>query len=118
MAKLSSKLRSLEGGQVAFWCPACDDPHAITVNQPGSWTWDGNVDAPTFSPSLLLRSGHYVPGHNGLSCWCTYNKEHPNAPAPFVCSICHSFVRNGMIQFLGDCTHKLAGQTVEIPDWD
>jgi hypothetical protein len=23
-----------------------------------------------------------------------------------------------MFQFLGDCYHKLAGQTVEIPDWD
>jgi hypothetical protein len=29
---------------------------------------------------------------------------------------CHSFVTNGKIQFLADCTHKLAGQTVELPD--
>ena len=32
--------------------------------------------------------------------------------------ICHSFVTDGRIQFLGDCTHKLAGQTVDLPDWE
>ena len=32
--------------------------------------------------------------------------------------VCHSFVTNGRIQYLGDCTHKLAGQTVDLPDWE
>jgi hypothetical protein len=32
--------------------------------------------------------------------------------------ICHSFITDGRIQFLGDCTHRLAGQTVPIPDWE
>jgi hypothetical protein len=31
-------------------------------------------------------------------------------------SVCHSFVTDGRIQFLGDCTHALANQTVELPD--
>jgi hypothetical protein len=31
--------------------------------------------------------------------------------------VCHSFVRDGQIQFLGDCTHALKGQTVERPEW-
>jgi hypothetical protein len=31
--------------------------------------------------------------------------------------ICHSFVTAGHIQFLSDCTHEMAGQTVEIPEW-
>jgi hypothetical protein len=30
--------------------------------------------------------------------------------------VCHSFVTDGKIQFLGDCTHALAGQTVELPE--
>ena len=30
--------------------------------------------------------------------------------------VCHSFVTDGRIQFLGDCTHDLAGHTVELPD--
>jgi len=31
-------------------------------------------------------------------------------------NICHSFIRDGKIQFLGDCTHALAGQTVDLPE--
>jgi hypothetical protein len=26
-------------------------------------------------------------------------------------------VRAGQIEFLGDCTHALKGQTVALPDW-
>lgn len=29
---------------------------------------------------------------------------------------CHSFVRNGMIEFLKDSEHHLAGKTVPLPD--
>lgn len=32
-----------------------------------------------------------------------------------VAKVCHSFVREGRIQFLGDCTHRLAGHTVDLP---
>ena len=117
MAQLSKKLRSLEECQIAFWCPACDGAHAIPVNRPGAWTWDGDVEKPTFSPSLLVQSGHYAPGHEG-ECWCTYNAEHKDDPSPCTCGVCHSVVRAGMIEFQSDCTHSLAGKTVEIPDWD
>lgn len=30
--------------------------------------------------------------------------------------ICHSFIKDGMIQFLGDCTHELKGKTVKLPE--
>lgn len=30
--------------------------------------------------------------------------------------VCHSFIRDGRIEFLSDCTHALAGQTVDLPD--
>lgn len=33
---------------------------------------------------------------------------------------CHSFIKNGQWQFLSDCAHELAGQTVPmvpLPDW-
>lgn len=32
--------------------------------------------------------------------------------------ICHSFITDGEIQFLNDCTHKLAGHTVDLLEWD
>lgn len=31
--------------------------------------------------------------------------------------ICHSFITLGRISFQGDCTHKMAGMVVDIPDW-
>lgn len=112
MSALSKVLRGLEGGQLAFWCPGCDEAHVIV---PTIWAWDGNVEAPTFSPSVLVRSGHHIDGKH--PCWCDYNREHADAPAPFKCSVCHSFVRAGRIEFLSDCTHAMAGQTVPLPPW-
>jgi hypothetical protein len=92
---LSPKLReshAADGGRwLAFWCPGCQWVHMIPVEKPNPvngacWSFDGNVDAPTFAPSLHLVGQ------------------------------CHSFVRAGRIEFLSDCAHELAGQTVDIPD--
>lgn len=120
MAALGSKLRTLDGGGIAFWCPGCDEAHQIRVGVPDrpSWTFNGNAERPTFSPSVLVRSGHFAPHFDG-HCWCTFYKENPPEPGetPFACSVCHTFVTDGRIQFLGDCTHALAGQTVDLPDW-
>lgn len=59
------------------------------------WTFNGDMERPTFSPSLVVTI-----------------KTEPKK------QICHSFVRDGKIQFLSDCFHDLAGQTVEMPDID
>jgi hypothetical protein len=98
MGRLSAKLRSLQwgdgGSAIGFWCPGCNGLHIVVVKKPtGSvWQWDGNVDVPTISPSILVSGS----GDNG---------------------VCHSFVKAGQIEFLGDCTHALKSQTVPIPDW-
>lgn len=114
------QLGNAERGEYSFQCPGCGETHVIPTKSPlhngAMWAFNGNVDLPTFTPSLLVRSGHYVPGQKSDTCWCTYNKEHPDDPAPFVCFICHSFITNGKIQFLNDCTHHLAGQTVDLPE--
>lgn len=112
-------LRTLEGGLVAFWCPGCEELHQVRVRPADSPSWDfnGDYDRPTFSPSILVRSGHFLPSHKpGDGCWCTYCAEDGADGTPgFSCKQCHSFVRDGKIQFLGDCSHSLAGQTVDIP---
>ncbi|MDP2275274.1 MAG: DUF6527 family protein [Archangium sp.] len=109
------KLNRLADGTVLYRCP-CGDTHAINAK---TWTISGTEERPTFAPSVLIRSGHHVPRDPGApeSCWCTYAKEHPEEKLPFGCYLCHSFVRDGMVQFLGDCTHPLAGQTVPLGDW-
>lgn len=91
MARLSRLLRSSEGGRITFWCPGCDSPHAINVSA-GQWTYNDDAEAPTFTPSVLVTGG----SDNG---------------------VCHSFVTDGRIQFLGDCTHALANQTVPLAEW-
>lgn len=121
MSLFGTKLRHWVGdGQegYTFWCPGCNRAHSVKTSA-GGWGFNGNGDAPTFTPSVLVRTGHYVPGHEDKKdCWCTYNAENPDDPAPFQCHTCHSFVTDGRIQFLGDCTHSLAGQTVDLPDFE
>lgn len=108
-------MRRVAGGQLMFWCPGCGSAHAVVVEGPNAWGFNGDLEHPTFSPSVLVRSGHNVPGSSG-DCWCTYEARTGEKPA-FTCGICHSFVRDGHIQFLGDCTHALAGQTAPLPTW-
>lgn len=81
------------------------------------WKFNGDYEQPTFSPSILVRSGHYAAHFKpGDSCWCTYNAEHPDPTNSlrFKCEQCHSFVTNGQIEFLTDSSHALAGQTVQL----
>lgn len=115
MGVIGKKLRGLEGGLVSFRCPGCDEFHQVRVEGEGRprWGYNGNPDAPTFTPSILVRSGHFVPGYRkGDPCWCSCDEEDP----AFHCKQCHSFVTDGQIRFLSDCSHSLAGQTVELPD--
>lgn len=89
-----------------IFCPACKNGHLFShPNFPNGlgakWEFSGSLENPTFAPSIIVRT-----------------------PAPDFYqsgkyeSTCHSFVRNGKIEFLGDCTHPLAGKTVDLPDWD
>jgi len=63
-----------------------------------------------------MRTGHYIPEHNSANCYCNWNERYPDDPIDWTCQVCHSFVTDGRIQFLGDCTHNLAGQTVDLPE--
>lgn len=101
MSTASKILRKSSDGY-GFWCPGCNRYHGVFVDsadkRPGAqWTFNGNVNNPTFRPSLLV----------------TYSDPDGSEPD----ERCHSYITDGQIQFLGDCTHALAGQTVPIPDW-
>lgn len=102
-------------GSLYFWCPGCVAAHSVNA----TWTFNGNLDRPTFSPSVLVTSGHYMREFKaGDPCWCTFDEMYPDlAPSGFKCFRCHSFVADGQIQYLGDCTHALAGQTIQLQPW-
>lgn len=115
-------LREAEGGLMMFHCPGCGHHHAIRVSEgPHScWTWNADMIKPTFSPSILVTGKDFTPkGWEDYEAWCESGypalngREFDSAP-----TVCHSFVTDGRIQFLGDCTHALAGQTVDLPAWD
>lgn len=114
---MAVKFRQTEIGW-DFRCPGCQDTHQLTS---AIWTFNGNFEAPTVRASVLVTSGHYAGRNPGSdACWCTYNAAQEakgEKRAPFECGVCHSFITDGKIQFLDDCTHALAGQTVELPDW-
>lgn len=110
MGQVSRFLRSIEGGRLGYWCQGCDMLHMVRVegDEPGpKWGYNGNPDAPTFTPSVLVQYDHWVP------------PAQPGQPAGAqtkMSEVCHTFITNGMVQFLGDCTHRFAGQTVPLPE--
>lgn len=114
--QISKKLRKTTSDLI-YWCQGCKQSHSVRIEGQHAWTFDGNFESPTFSPSVLTTSGHYISGHKpGDRCWCTYNAENPDNPAPFTCQRCHTFIKNGNVQFLNDCSHELAGQILPLPD--
>lgn len=105
---------------VEFKCPGCGHLHHMNVdpaNGRPAWSFNHDLEKPTFSPSLLVRSGHHVPGQpQPPNCApCNYKDEDGNG-WPYPCGVCHSFIREGNIEFLSDCTHELAGKTVPMGD--
>lgn len=121
MSALSKKLRLQEGGNMAFWCPGCDEAHSIRIApSPKPWAYSGNPETPTFTPSILTRGVRFTDkGNADHKAWvdggCQPLPEgYTFDNKPFVC---HSFVTDGKIKFLGDCTHELKDQTVALPDW-
>ena len=86
-------------------CPACGFEHSFYVDFEGHgkhkrsvWSFNGDYEKPTFTPSM---------GFN-------LHKQEEHHP------VCHSFLRDGVWQYLGDCTHEMANQHVPMipPDPD
>lgn len=93
---MADKLHDYGNGDLGFHCPGCGSGHSFRVSADFSlpqWMWNGSMDNPTFTPSLLINQGDTA-------------------------SRCHSYVTDGKIRFLSDCWHSLKGQQVELPDWD
>ena len=101
-----------------FKCPGCGERHTLPVGAGngdtyGRWGFNGDFESPTFTPSVLARGNKLLLDADGE--WTgEWERDADGDPIPYVC---HSFVTNGRVQFLGDCTHNLAGQTVDLPEW-
>ena len=88
-----SKLLSEDNGNIAWRCPGCDCVHNIPVEVgvkvDHKWQWNGDGEKPTISPSVFVHGSEE----------------------------CHAVITDGTIQFMGDCSHKLAGQNVPMVEF-
>lgn len=78
------------GGWIAH-CPPCGWSHLFD----NRWTFNGDVNSPTFEPSMLV---HGDPAGGPKRC--------------------HSFLRAGVWEYLSDCEHAMPNQRVPVPDYD
>jgi len=96
-----------------FFCEGCKTHHGVTTrkvnmdrltdedresyirNKKPRWSFNGDFKKPTFKPSIHI-------------------KARPRKGKEI--TICHSFVTNGEIRYLGDCRHDFKNKTVELLD--
>lgn len=88
-----------------FFCRGCGGTHQVPFdNSTGlNWSFNGNKEKPTFTPSLLNTWSANPEAKEEFKEW---RKERR----------CHLFIVDGMIQYLSDCTHELAGQTIPMEE--
>jgi hypothetical protein len=101
------KLRKTNNDTLLFYCVGCKEWHGVN----STWVFNGDFNKPTFSPSILVSGTQPVTDEEYDLLMAGKHVE----PRP---TICHSFIADGKIQYLNDCTHRLAGQTVELLDED
>ena len=88
-------------------CPGCGHCHLYDSR----WTFNGDLEKPTFTPSYVSKYRHPK----------GYSNENPVPPGwngEYVEEVCHSFLTDGKIQFLSDCTHELVNTEVELEEID
>lgn len=107
--------------QFMIFCPGCKCGHGIRVGQSDgpNWTFNGNMEKPTFSPSLLIHGGKYpeedpVTHDFARGADGQYVRGADGRLLGYKDIVCHTFIADGNIQFLGDCTHEMAGKTVPL----
>lgn len=121
-AEYLSEFLVKKDGQIAHYCPACDELHFYAVAEPfpngARWSFNGDAQNPSLTPSMLIKTGHYVdrPGWSnkpGDCAICDAGGEYGS------CGICHYFLSAGWLEYCQDSTHKLAGmrlRMVPIPE--
>lgn len=98
---MNSKIEYVEGNpdgvdQYQFYCPGCECHHSFwhkNIKDKVQWSWNKSFVKPTVTPSIKTQFYSYK-----------FEKD----------MICHFYIKNGKIQYLNDCTHELAGETIKM----
>ena len=81
-----------------IYCPGCQSGHVFSnLTEERGWKWDGNAEAPTCQPSLLInpKGEYHVPG----------------------VPLCHLVLTAGVIYFCPDSEHPFAGKSIPLVDF-
>jgi hypothetical protein len=88
------KVVEIKSGVFGFICPGCRGYHIVHVERANSnnaqWQFNGVPEKPTFEPSHHIKAG--------------------------ADTICHLYIRNGVLEFQKDCPHALSGKKVPMKD--
>lgn len=93
----------------SFSCPGCNTNHRIPVDGPNAWEFNGSLERPSFKPSILVTGRSWVPEDDE-------GEKFNGNKMKIADTICHSYITDGKIQFLSDCTHRFANQIFELPN--
>ncbi len=86
--QVSSKLRRSDN-RLWHWCAGCERLHPLPWPDCG-WTFNGNFERPTMTPSFMQEGGHKYQ--------------------------CHYILTDGVLNYCADSWHSLAGKSVPLPD--
>ena len=95
------------GDRLRFYCQGCESIHEVD----NKWTFNNDYEKPTLSPSVLVTWGKYCTHLNTPENQKYYEENNLGGR-------CHTFVKEGVIEYLDDCTHQLRGKhpLQEIPE--
>jgi hypothetical protein len=74
---------------LVFFCVGCHCKHNVSIPR---WTWNGDTEKPTITPSLVWNCD-------------------PGNPRR-----CHVVVENGVLKYCNDCWHDLHDEQVPMVD--
>lgn len=80
-------------------------------NETRGWGFNGDFEKPTFSPSVKVTGKRRITDEE-------YDRIRAGEKIDIPDMCCHSFVRDGQIEFLSDCTHEFAGKTVPLQPFE
>ena len=100
---MTSDVVELVLGTLFFYCPGCKLTHLVRVDRQGkpNWVWNNEPKKPTLSPSVVVR---FTKPARELGLGKNSGTQEK----------CHSYIQDGRILYLADCTHELAGKRMDM----
>lgn len=95
--KSNLKIKQQSKNAWSFWCEGCDEVHTIT----DAWQFNGDFENPTINPSVLVTRPANPNAGKGFEEYRTEKR-------------CHSFIKNGKIEYLPDSKHDYFGTEREL----